>query len=119
MVHRLLEFFVLLGEGLHPLYQLAALLGSPSYLLQMHNDNVEIQFLMSKRSIPDAILTLISFVTLARVVSSLLNSLVVSSSSTITMSLLRFRSIQTAWGRGSSHSISSTSSSSAVAGGTT
>ena len=32
-VHRLFEFFVLLGEGLHPLYQLTALLGSPSYLL--------------------------------------------------------------------------------------
>ena len=32
-VHRLLEFFILLGVGLHPLYQLAPLLGSPSYPL--------------------------------------------------------------------------------------
>ena len=37
-VHCLLEFFILLGKGHHPLYQLAVLLGNPSYLLQMHND---------------------------------------------------------------------------------
>ena len=41
-VHCLLEFFVLLREGLHPLYQLVPLLGSPSYPLQMHNDNDEL-----------------------------------------------------------------------------
>ena len=32
-VHHLLEFIVLLDEGLHPLYQLVPLLGSPSYPL--------------------------------------------------------------------------------------
>ena len=31
--HRLFEFIILLDEGLHPLYQLAPLLGSPSYPL--------------------------------------------------------------------------------------
>ena len=43
-VHRLFEFFILLGKGLHPLYQLATLLSNPSYLLQMHNNSVDIQF---------------------------------------------------------------------------
>ena len=38
-VHRLLEFFIFLGEWLHPLDQLVALLGSPSYPLQVHNGN--------------------------------------------------------------------------------
>ena len=38
-VHRLLEFLVLLGEGLHPLYQLVPVLGSPSYTLKINNDN--------------------------------------------------------------------------------
>ena len=38
-VHRLPEFLILLGEGLHPLYQLVPLLGSPSYPLQMYNAN--------------------------------------------------------------------------------
>ena len=65
------------------------------------------------------VLTFIYFITPARAVSSLLNSLVVSSSSTITMSSPCFWRIQTAWGRGSSRSISSTSSSSVAAGGTT
>ena len=41
-VHRLLELFILLGEGLHPHDQLAALLDSPSYPLQTHNDNDEL-----------------------------------------------------------------------------
>ena len=41
-VHRLLEFFILLDEGIHPLYQLVMLLSSPSYPLQMHNDNDEL-----------------------------------------------------------------------------
>ena len=40
--HSLFEFFILLGEGLHPLDQLAALLDSLSYPLQMHNDNDEL-----------------------------------------------------------------------------
>ena len=38
-VHRLLEFLVLFGEGLHPLYQLVPVLGSLSYPLKIHNDN--------------------------------------------------------------------------------
>ena len=38
-VHRLSEFFILFGEGFHPLYQLVSLLGSPSYPLQMYNAN--------------------------------------------------------------------------------
>ena len=38
-VHRLLEFLVLLGEGLHPLHQLVPVLGSPGYPLKIHNDN--------------------------------------------------------------------------------
>ena len=38
-VHRLFEFFVLLGEGLHPLVQLVPLFGSSSYPLKTHNDN--------------------------------------------------------------------------------
>ena len=33
-VHHLLEFLVLLGKGLHPLYQLVLVLGSPSYALK-------------------------------------------------------------------------------------
>jgi hypothetical protein len=57
---------------------------------EVNKANVEIQFPMAKRSIPDAVLTLICFITPARAVSSLLNSLVVSTSSTITMSSLRF-----------------------------
>jgi len=40
--HRLFEFFILLGEGFHPLDQLVPLLDSPSYPLQMHNDNDEL-----------------------------------------------------------------------------
>ena len=42
-VHRLSEFFVLFGEGFHPLYQLVPLLDNPSYPLQMHNDNDELR----------------------------------------------------------------------------
>ena len=38
-VHRLLEFLVLLGEGLHPLYQLVPVLDSLSYSLKIHKDN--------------------------------------------------------------------------------
>ena len=63
-VHHHLEFFILLGEGLHPLYQLVSLLGSLSYSLQMHNDNDEFQSTTSKTSTPDAILTSICFITL-------------------------------------------------------
>ena len=37
-VHRLLEFSVLFGEGLHPLYQLVPVLGSLSYTLKINND---------------------------------------------------------------------------------
>ena len=33
-LHCLFEFFILLGEGLHPLDQLVPLLDSPSYPLQ-------------------------------------------------------------------------------------
>ena len=83
-VHHRLEFFILLSEGLHPLYQLVPLLGSPCYSLQMHNDNDELQSAMSKTSTPDAVLTLICFITLPRADFSLLISLVVSSSSTTT-----------------------------------
>ena len=39
--HRLFEFFILLDEGLHPLYQLASLLGSLSYPLQKRQDYEE------------------------------------------------------------------------------
>ena len=39
--HRLFEFFILLGEGLHPLYQLAPLLDSLSYPLQKRQDYEE------------------------------------------------------------------------------
>ena len=38
-VYRLFEFLVLLGKGLHPLYQLVPVLGSLSYPLKIHNDN--------------------------------------------------------------------------------
>ena len=96
-VRRLLEFFILLGEGLHPLYQLTPLLGSPSYPLQKCQDYEE-QSPMSKRNIIDAVLTLICFITPARVDSSLFSSLVVSSSSTATTSSPRLRRIQTTWG---------------------
>ena len=41
-VHRLSKFFVLFGEGFHPLYQLVPLLGSLSYPLQIHNYNDEL-----------------------------------------------------------------------------
>ena len=41
-VHRLSEFFVLFGEGFHPLYQLVPLLGSLSYPLQMHKYSDEL-----------------------------------------------------------------------------
>ena len=115
-VHRLFEFFVLLSKGLHSFYQLAPLLGNPSYLLQMHNDSIVIQFQTSTRTFLDVVLTLIYFVTSVRAVSSLLNALVVSSS-TITMSSPRFWRIRTDWGRGSSRMISSTSSSYVAAGG--
>ena len=97
-VHRRLEFFVLLGEGLHPLYQLVPLLGSPSYPLQMHNDNDELQSTTSKTSTHDAILTSICFITPPRADFSLLISLVVSSSSTTTTSSPRLQRIQMAWG---------------------
>ena len=99
-VHRRLEFFVLLGEGLHPLYQLVPLLGSPSYPLQMHNDNEELRSPTSKTSSPDVVLTSICFITPARADFSLLISLVVSSSSTTTTSSPHLRRIQTDLGRG-------------------
>ena len=70
-------------------------------------------------NITDAVLTLICFITLARVDSSLVSSLVVSSSSTTTTSSPCLWRIQIAWGQDSSRSISSTLSSSAVARGTT
>ena len=92
-VHRLFEFFVLLNKGLHPLYQLATLLSNPSYLLQMHNNSVDIQFQTLTRTLQGAVLTLICLITPVREVSSLLNSFVVSSSSTITISTPRFRRI--------------------------
>ena len=41
-VHRLPEFLILLGEGLHPFYQLVPLLGGLSYPLQMYNANDEL-----------------------------------------------------------------------------
>ena len=85
-VHRRLEFFVLLSEGLHPLYPMVPLLGSPSYSLQMHNDNDELRSPTSKASTPDAVLTSICFITPPRVDFSLLISLVVSSSITTTSS---------------------------------
>ena len=94
-VHRRLEFFVLLGEGLHPLYQLVPLLDSPSYPQQSHNDNDELRSPTPKVSTPCAALTSICFITLARADFSLLISLVVSSSSTITTSSRRLRRIQT------------------------
>ena len=94
-VHRLFEFFVLLGEGLHPLYQLAVLLSNPSYLLQMHNNSVDIQFQKLTRTFQGAVLTLIYLITPVREVSSLLNSLVVSSSSTTTISSPCFQRIRT------------------------
>ena len=94
-VHRLLEFIILLGEGLHPLYQLAPLLGSLSYPLQKCQDYEE-QFPTSKMNITDAVLTLICFITLARADSSLFSSLVVSSSSMTTTLSLHLRRIQTA-----------------------
>ena len=71
------------------------------------------------RTFLDEVFTLICFITPVREVSSLLNSLVVSSSSTITISSPCFRRIRTAWGQGSSRMISSTLSSSIVAEGTT
>jgi len=70
-------------------------------------------------SITDVVLTSICFITLARAVFNLLISLVVSSSSITTTSSPCLWRIQTDWGRGSTRSISSTSSSSAVARGTT
>ena len=117
-LHCLFEFIILFGEGLHPLDQLVPLLGSPSYPLQTHNDNDKLRSPTSKTSIIDAVLTLIYFITPARADSSLLSSLVVSSSTTTTSSPCLWR-IRTAWGQGSLRSISSTSSSSVVAGGTT
>ena len=118
-VHRLLEFFIFLDEGLHPFDQLVALLGSPSYPLQAHNGYDELRSPTSKMRIPVAVRTSICFITPARADFSLLISLVVSSSSTTTTSSPRLRRIQTDWGRGLARSISSTSSSSAIAGCTT
>ena len=85
----------------------------------MHNYSDELRSPTSKLSTPDVVLTLICFITPARAVFNLLMSLVVSSSSITTTSSPRLRRIQTDWGRGSACSISSTSSSSAIARGTT
>ena len=84
----------------------------------MHTYNDELQSPTSKMSISDAVLTSICFITPTRAVFNLLISLVVSSSSITTTSSPRLRRIQIDWGRGSARSISSTSSSSAVARGT-
>ena len=100
-VHRLLEFLVLLGEGLHPLYQLVPVLGSPSYPLKIHNDNDGIRSPTSMTNTQDLELTSICFITLARVDFSLLVSLGVSSSSTTTTSSPRLWRIQADWVRGS------------------
>jgi len=56
-VHHLLEFWVLLSEGLHPLYQLAPVLSSLSYPLKIHNDNDGIQSPTSKMNTQDSVLT--------------------------------------------------------------
>ena len=97
-VYRLLKFFILLGKGLHPFDQLVALLDSPSYPLQAHNGNDELRSPTSKTRIPDAVLTLICFITPARVDFNLLISLVVSSSSTTTTSSPHLWRIQIDWG---------------------
>ena len=57
---------------------------------KMHDDSIVNQFQLTTRTFLDEVFTLICFITLVRAVSSLLNSLVVSSSSTITNSLPRF-----------------------------
>ena len=77
---------LLFSIRLHPLYQLAPLLSSLSYPLQKHQDYEELQSLTTQTDIAYAILTLIYFITMERVDSSLLTSLVVSSSSTTTTS---------------------------------
>ena len=118
-VHRLLEFFVLLGEGLHPLNQLVTVLGSLSDPLEMHNDNDKRKKTMTTKNFWDSVSTSICFTTPSRADFSLFISLGVSSSSTTTTSSPCLRRIRTDWVQGSSRMISSTSSSSFAAVGLT
>ena len=95
-LHCLLQLYILLGEGLHPLDQMAPLFGSPSYALQKQQDYEELQSPMTNMNIDDTMLTLIYFIAIDRVDSNLLSSLVVSSSSTTTTLSPRLRLIQMA-----------------------
>ena len=93
-LHRLLQFFILLGEGLHPLDQLLTLYDSSRYALQKHQDYKEPHSPTPKTDIIDAILTSICFMAMERVDHSLFTYLVVSSSSTTTTSSPHLRKLQ-------------------------
>ena len=95
-LHRLLELFIFLGEGLHPLDQLSSLFGGLSSTLQKHQDYEEEQSPTTKMNIANAVLSLICFITMDREDSSLLSSMVVSSSSTTTTLSPHLRRIQIA-----------------------